>query len=128
MNPLNFAAIGLGAALGAWGRWLLNLALNPWFAAIPLGTLAANLIGGYLAGLAIGVFQTYAGISPTVKLFVMTGFLGGLTTFSSFSVETVERFLAGAHASALVMIALHLIGVLAMTWLGLLSVSALSRI
>ncbi|MDR3352503.1 MAG: fluoride efflux transporter CrcB [Zoogloeaceae bacterium] len=125
MNLLNFAAIGLGAALGAWSRWLLGLALNSWCAALPLGTLAANLIGGYLAGLAVGIFHDQTGISPTLRLFVLTGFLGGLTTFSTFSVETVERFQNGTHTNAIALLALHLVGSLTMTWLGFLSANAL---
>jgi len=83
------AAVGGGAALGAWARWGLGVALNPLFPTVPLGTLAANLIGGYLAGFAVALFHHHAGLSPELKLFLITGFLGGLTTFSTFSVEVV---------------------------------------
>ncbi len=124
MNAVSFAAVGLGAALGAWCRWLLGLALNPLLLGIPLGTLAANMIGGYLVGVAVGLFHLHAGIAPALKLFVITGFLGGLTTFSSFSAETVERLLAGQAGWAFALMGLHLCGSLAMTWLGLMTVGA----
>jgi len=110
--------------LGAWSRWLLGLALNPLIQGIPLGTLVANLTGGYLVGLAVGFFHLYMPLAPALKLFIITGVLGGLTTFSSFSAEVMERFLAGQTALALSLIGLHLFGTLAMTWLGLLSVGA----
>jgi len=124
MNPAYFVAVGLGGALGAWSRWLLGLALNPLIQGIPLGTLVANLVGGYLVGLAIGFFHLHAPLAPALKLFVITGFLGGLTTFSSFSAEVMERFLADQFTLALSLVGLHLFGTLAMTWLGLLSVGA----
>ncbi len=124
MNAIGFAAIGLGAALGAWARWLLGLALNPLFVALPLGTLAANLIGGYLVGLAVGVFHLNTGLSLALKLFVITGFLGGLTTFSTFSAEVVERLLGGQPALAFGLAVIHLLGSLTATYLGLLSVGA----
>jgi CrcB protein len=121
--PANFAAVGLGAALGAWCRWGLGLWLNPLFAALPLGTLAANLAGGYLIGLALGLFGAApaAAIPPALKLFAVTGFLGGLTTFSSFSAEAVERLMAGQTGTAFLLIGLHGAGSLLMTFLGFLS-------
>lgn len=122
MNWIAFAAIGVGASLGAWCRWGLGLLLNPLFVAIPLGTLAANLIGGYLIGVAIGVFHLYAHLPTELKLFAITGFLGGLTTFSSFSGEVIERFLAQQYLWAFSAIAIHLLGSLTMTWLGLVTV------
>lgn len=124
MNAFGFAAVGLGAACGAWARWLLGLALNPLFVALPLGTLAANLIGGYLIGVAVGVFHLNSGLPLALKLFVITGFLGGLTTFSTFSAEVVERLLAGQPGLAIGLAAIHLTGSLTATWLGLLSVGA----
>ncbi|MCK6405653.1 MAG: fluoride efflux transporter CrcB [Rhodocyclaceae bacterium] len=124
MSGANFLAIGIGAALGAWSRWLLGLALNPLLVMLPLGTLAANLIGGYLVGVAVGVFHLNSGLSPALKLFIITGFLGGLTTFSTFSAEVVERLLAHQIGWALGLAGVHLAGSLLMTYLGLLTVGA----
>ena len=89
MNLISFAVIGVGAALGAWGRWMLGLWLNPLFPSMPMGTLAANLIGGFLIGAAVMVLQINKELSPELSLFLITGFLGGLTTFSTFSAEVV---------------------------------------
>ncbi|HEY5762039.1 MAG TPA: fluoride efflux transporter CrcB [Rhodocyclaceae bacterium] len=120
----NFLAVGIGAACGAWSRWGLGLLLNPLLASLPLGTLVANLVGGYLIGVAVGFFHWQVGISPAIKLFAITGFLGGLTTFSTFSAEVTERFLAGQAGTALALATLHLVGSLAMTWAGLYTVGA----
>ena len=119
-----FVAVGIGAALGAWARWLLGLALNPLFVALPLGTLAANVIGGYLIGVAVGLFHFNAQWPLALKLFAITGFLGGLTTFSTFSAEVVERMLAGQPLLAIGLASVHLVGSLTATWLGLLTVGA----
>ena len=124
LSPLNFLAVGLGAALGAWARWLLGLALNPLFIALPLGTLAANLLGGYLVGVAVGVFHLNTHFPLAWKLFAITGFLGGLTTFSTFSAEVVERLLAGQPTLAIGLATVHLAGSLLATYLGLLTVGA----
>lgn len=124
MSGLNFLAVGIGAMLGAWSRWLLGLALNPLFVMLPLGTLAANLAGGYLVGVAVGVFHINSGLPPALKLFAITGFLGGLTTFSTFSAEVVERLLAHQLGWALALAGTHLAGSLLMTYLGLLTVGA----
>lgn len=124
LSALNFLAVGVGAALGAWLRWLLGVALNPLFIALPLGTLAANVIGGYLVGVAVGVFHLNAPIPMAWKLFAITGFLGGLTTFSTFSAEVVERMLAGQLPLALGLASVHLLGSLTATYLGLLTVGA----
>lgn len=124
LSGLNFLAVGLGAALGAWLRWLLGLALNPLFIALPLGTLAANLLGGYLVGVAVGVFHLNTHFPLAWKLFAITGFLGGLTTFSTFSAEVVERMLAGQPGWALGLASVHLAGSLMATYLGLLTVGA----
>ena len=124
LSALNFLAVGIGAALGAWTRWLLGLVLNPLFIALPLGTLAANLLGGYLVGVAVGVFHLNTHFPLAWKLFAITGFLGGLTTFSTFSAEVVERLLAGQPAWAFGLAMVHLAGSLTATWLGLLTVGA----
>ncbi len=121
---LNFLVVGAGAAFGAWVRWLLGLALNPLFIALPLGTLAANLLGGYLVGVAVGLFHLNAHFPLAWKLFAITGFLGGLTTFSTFSAEVVERLLAGQPAWAIGLASVHLAGSLSATYLGLLTVGA----
>lgn len=124
LTAVNFLAVGAGAALGAWARWLLGLALNPLFIALPLGTLAANVIGGYLVGVAVGVFHLNSGLPVALKLFAITGFLGGLTTFSTFSAEVIERLLAGQPALAIGLASIHMAGSLTATYLGLLTVGA----
>ena len=121
---MGFFAVGLGAAMGAWARWALGVMLNPVFIALPLGTLAANLLGGYLVGIAVGLFHLNSHWPFALKLFAITGFLGGLTTFSSFSAEVVERLLAGQLPWAIGLAVIHLAGSLTATWLGLLTVGA----
>ncbi|SCU75713.1 putative fluoride ion transporter CrcB [Cupriavidus necator] len=119
MGPLGFVAVGVGAAAGAWLRWgfaVLWNAINP---ALPYGTLAANLLGGYLVGLAVGFFDTHAGLSPEWRLLAITGFLGGLTTFSSFSSEVVANLIAGDYGWAGLHLLLHLGGSLLLTAFGL---------
>jgi CrcB protein len=124
LSAINFLAVGIGAAFGAWARWLLGLLLNPLFLALPLGTLSANVIGGYLIGVAVGLFHLNTHFPLAWKLFAITGFLGGLTTFSTFSAEVVERLLAGQPAWAIGLASIHLAGSLTATYLGLLTVGA----
>jgi len=119
-----FLAVGVGAALGAWLRWGLGALLNPYVPSLPLGTLAANLLGGYLVGVAVAVFTQHPGLAPEARLFLITGFLGGLTTFSTFSAEAVHLLTHGEYAWAAGHMAVHLAGSLAMTLLGLLTVKA----
>ena len=127
MNWSAFAAVGVGAALGAWLRWGLGVMMNPLFPTVPLGTLAANLIGGYLVGVAVTIFHINVDLPPEVKLLVITGFLGGLTTFSSFSAEIVALLQRAQYLWAAGTISLHLFGSLLMTGLGILSVQQLSK-
>lgn len=122
MTGYAFLAIGIGAALGAWLRWGLGLLLNPALPELPLGTLAANLVGGYLIGLAVAFFMQHPGISPEWRLLIITGFLGGLTTFSTFSAETVTLLLRGQYTWVAGIIAAHLGGSLVMTVLGMQTV------
>ncbi|GAA4329883.1 fluoride efflux transporter CrcB [Variovorax defluvii] len=107
-----------GAAAGALCRWGLNLWLGG-LTALPLGTLASNLVGGYLIGLAVALFQAMPQLDPAWRLLLITGFLGGLTTFSSFSAEVVAMLLQDRVAFALGTAALHVAGSLALTWLGI---------
>lgn len=116
---LSVVAISVGAALGANLRWLLSLGLNALFPAIPLGTLAANLLGGWLIGVALGVFAGLPSLTPEWRLLVVTGFLGALTTFSSFSAEMFINLQAGRWGLAAAGIAAHVVGCLCMTGLGL---------
>lgn len=121
----SFIAIGLGAAIGAWLRWGLGLWLNPFNATLPLGTLVANLIGGYGIGLALAWFAQQPTLSPEWRLFVITGLLGGLTTFSTFSAEVVQLFARQQYGWGLGTIGVHLLGSLSMTALGMLTFRAL---
>ena len=127
MSLGGFLAVGGGAALGAWTRWGLGAALNPLFPTIPLGTLAANLIGGYLVGFAVALFHHHAGLSPELKLFLITGFLGGLTTFSTFSAEVVALIERAEYLWAAAAAGGHLVGSLAMTALGIATFVVLAR-
>ncbi len=114
LPALGFAAVGIGAALGAWLRWGLALLLNARIEALPLGTLAANLGGGYLIGIAVALFEDLPQLSPEWRLLLVTGFLGGLTTFSTFSAEAVALLQRGAYGWALLHSGLHLLGSVAL--------------
>lgn len=116
-------AIALGAALGALLRWFLGLKLNSLLPSIPPGTLLANLVGGYIIGAAVAYFAAVPGLAPEWRLLIVTGFCGGLTTFSTFSVEVVTLLQEGRLAWALGAIAVHVTGSLLMTLLGLASMS-----
>jgi CrcB protein len=119
----SITAISIGASCGALLRWFLGLQLNALFPTIPLGTLAANLLGGYLIGIAIGFFNDFPLVSPEMRLLIITGFLGGLTTFSTFSAEVVSLLQEGRVAWALGSIGLHVTGSLLLTALGIITVS-----
>jgi CrcB protein len=119
---LSVAAVSAGAALGALLRWVLSLHLNPLLPALPLGTLAANLVGGYAVGVAVGWLGLHPELPPQVRLFVITGLLGGLTTFSTFSAEVVAHLQEGRLAWGLAVACTHLVGSLLLTALGLATV------
>ncbi|MDL9998677.1 fluoride efflux transporter CrcB [Variovorax sp. J22P240] len=114
---LNVVVICVSACIGALLRWGFAMWLNPG-GLLPWGTLAVNLIGGYLVGLAIAGFTALPDIDPAWRLIVVTGFLGSLTTFSSFSAEVVGMIVGGRPGLALGTVALHLGGSLLLTWLG----------
>jgi CrcB protein len=109
-SALSWLAVGAGAAIGAWLRWGLALWLSNVHAHVQAGTLAANLVGGYLVGIALGFFSANPHLTPEWRLFVITGFLGGLTTFSSFSGESVALLQRGDYGWALAHTLLHLAG------------------
>ena len=122
---MGFAAVGIGAVLGAWLRWMLALAFNQHLPTLPLGTLVANLIGAYLIGVALGVFEQTGALSAEMRLFIVTGFLGGLTTFSTFSGEAVLLLQTGRYELALLHIFSHLAGSVVLTFCGLWTVKLL---
>jgi fluoride exporter len=124
---LTLLAITLGAALGALARWGLGLALNHLFPAVPPGTLAANLVGAYLVGLALPMLLVQPEAHPAWRLFVLTGFLGGLTTFSAFSGEVALLLQQGRLALSAGAITLHVGGSLALTLAGFATVAAWQR-
>jgi len=114
-------AISLGSALGALLRWVLGTKLNSLFPDIPPGTLTANLIGGYIIGVAVAYFAQAPDIAPEWRLLIITGFCGGLTTFSTFSAEVVTLLQQGRLTWAMSAIAIHVSGSLLMTLAGLAS-------
>lgn len=122
INFTNILAVGTGAAFGAWARWILGIAFNAMIPNFPLGTLVANLTGGLLMGIVMGLIGLGELNSPSLRLFMITGFLGGLTTFSAFTGESLsllhrhDYFFAGLHAFA------HVLGALLMAALGLSAV------
>ena len=122
MNAAGFLAVGAGAVLGAWLRWGLGVAMNAIVPTLPLGTLAANLVGGYLIGIAVECVLQLHLVSAEWRLFIITGFLGGLTTFSTFSAEAVELMAQQRYGWAAAHIGSHLAGSLIMTFLGIWTV------
>jgi CrcB protein len=120
-------SISVGAALGALLRWVLAGRFNPVYPDLPLGTLAANLAGGYLIGLAIAYFSDRPDLPAELRLLVVTGFLGGLTTFSTFSAEVVMQIHEGRLLGAFTTAAVHMLGSFALTALGIWTVQALRQ-
>jgi CrcB protein len=121
VNAGAFAAVGVGAALGAWARWGLAGWLNPLTPNLPLGTLVANVAGGYAVGLAVAFFAAHPSMAPEWRLACISGFLGALTTFSSFSAESMALLQADRYLAALAHSGAHLLGALAATFLGFAS-------
>ncbi len=126
MGATGFLAVGVGAALGAWLRWFFGVTLNAVNPNLPYGTLVANLLGGYLVGVAVEYFSQQGGLPIEVRLFVITGFLGGLTTFSSFSAEAVGLLTQNRFAWAILLISSHLLGSIIMTVLGIFTVRSIT--
>ena len=118
-------AIGVGAALGASLRWVLGMWFNPVFPTVPLGTLAANLVGGYLMGMAMEYFGHHASVPPELRLGITTGFLGGLTTFSTFSAEVVTLMARADWIWVAGAVLVHVAGSLLMTIAGIFTVRLL---
>ena len=127
MTWLGALAVGLGAAFGAWLRWGFGLWLNSLHTMLPLGTVLANLLGGYMIGLAMGFFADFPHISPEWRLLIVTGFLGGLTTFSTFSAESMSLLQKGDYAWAFGHSLLHLIGSILFCFAGFASWRALTQ-
>jgi len=121
MGIFGFLALGAGAVCGAWLRWWLAALFNPVFPTLPLGTLAANLLGGYLMGVVIEILGQYAVLAPEVRLAIATGFLGSLTTFSTFSAETFTLLSREEYLWTVVIVAAHVVGSVTLTALGVLT-------
>jgi fluoride exporter len=128
MTWLGAFAVGAGAAVGAWMRWGLGMLLNPVFPTLPLGTLAANLIGGLLMGVAMELMARMTQLSPEMRLLMTTGFLGGLTTFSTFSAEMTGLLLRGEMLWGAIGIAVHVAGSILLTIVGILLVRGLAAV
>jgi CrcB protein len=122
-----FLAVGAGGALGCWLRWGLGLAFNPLFPTLPPGTLLANLAGGLIMGCVMGVFDHFQTLSPALRLLVFTGFLGGLTTFSTFSAESATLLLRQQYLWFSAHVVVHVAGSLLMTVLGITLTRSLLR-
>ena len=127
MSAIGLMAVGIGAVLGAWLRWGFGILLNPVLPDLPLGTLVANLVGGFAIGMAIEFFAFFPGVAPEWRLAVITGFLGALTTFSTFSAESVTLLARGQYAWATAHVAGHRAGSLAMTAVGILVFRLVAR-
>jgi fluoride exporter len=127
MSFSGLLAVGGGAAAGAWLRWGLGIVLNPVFPTLPLGTLAANLVGGYLIGIALAVMAHFETLPPEARLLITTGFLGGLTTFSTFSAEAATLLGRQQWGWSSVLIIAHVAGSILMTFAGIASMRLVLR-
>ena len=123
----SFLAIFSGAGFGALLRYFLGTKLNTFYASLPLGTLSANLLGGYLIGIFIAFFASNTALAPEWRLFIITGFLGGLTTFSTFSAEIVTLIQEGRLSMSIVAVLLHVMGSIVMTLLGIVTYTLLQK-
>ena len=123
---MNWLAIAVGATLGAWLRYALGVAMNAMVPELPFGTLAANLGGGFIIGVAVAFFASNPALSPAWRLFAITGFLGGLTTFSTFSAESMSLLQNGQYSWAAAHVAVHVIGSVALCFAGFASYKALA--
>lgn len=126
MNLLSFVTIGLGAACGAWLRWLLGVLVNAVYPPIPLGTLAANLLGSFLMGIALVLLVERGMFPPEVRIAFITGFLGCLTTMSTFSAEAMTLIARADYAIAAWLVVLHVAGSILMVFIGALATRALT--
>ncbi len=126
MNLIALLAVGIGGLAGSVLRWLIGLRMNAIFPALPLGTLVANIVGGYIIGLAAGAVTADLGLSQNMRLFLIPGFCGGLTTFSTFSLETVTSLMNGRIAWGISEIVIHVSGSLLATVLGIFTVRLLA--
>jgi CrcB protein len=126
MNAAAFAAVGVGAVLGAWARWGLGTWLNPVVPNLPLGTLMVNVAGGYLIGVAVAYFGAHVSLAPEWRLFCITGFLGAMTTFSTFSAESMQLLQAEEYLAATLHSGAHLFGAILATTLGFATYRQLS--
>lgn len=127
MGITALAAIAIGAVLGAWLRWGLGAMLNPLLPTLPLGTLSANLIGGLLIGLILGSMTHFQTLAPEWRLGIVTGFLGALTTFSTFSAEATTLLLRQQYAWFAGQVLLNVVGTLSMTLIGIGLIRVFSR-
>lgn len=123
---MNFVAVGVGAVLGAWLRWGLSVLLNPVHSYLPLGTIVANLGGGFVIGVSLAFFNGHPALAPEWRLLVITGFLGALTTFSTFSAEAMLLLQRGEYLWAFGHSAMHLIGSILCCILGFAAYRALT--
>ncbi len=128
MTAAGFLSVALGAGIGAWLRWILSLSYNASLSFLPLGTLIANLIGAFLIGVTVEYLAINPGISPQVRLLIVTGLLGALTTFSTFSLETVNMLMRQQYIFAMANIFAHVFGSILFTLIGIYIVRAVKKI